>query len=193
MQVKKQCLIVLNHQSLTMKPFWDCKAEEIGCINLRRLLDQLMSPESSHRFFRHVNFEGRNVGASMVMGRGALDESPDGESCRINIYINNNIQGVNNSALVGSMVQMGDPGVYLTFRGVKFNEDSRETSRKNRESNEKGLVAEVGFFGKFLVLIAFLLFCFYYVSCSLGFLSLQKREQIQKLGRSLQHSRVVTH
>ncbi|KAL6340328.1 hypothetical protein AAG906_040765 [Vitis piasezkii] len=111
-----------------MKPFWDCKEEEIACINLQRLLDHLMCPQTSHGSFHRVNLEGRNVGASMVM-----------QSCSINIYINNNVQGVNNSALLGSQVKMGDPGVYLTFRGVKFNEDSRETNKRNGESNEKGL------------------------------------------------------
>ncbi|KAJ9697053.1 hypothetical protein PVL29_009005 [Vitis rotundifolia] len=128
-----------------MKPFWDCKEEEIACINLQRLLDHLMCPQSSHGSFHRVNLEGRNVGASMVMRRGASDESPDKERCSINIYINNNVQGVNNSALLGSQVKMGDPGVYLTFRGVKFNEDSRETNRRNKESNEKGLGANLGF------------------------------------------------
>ena len=160
-QVKKLGLVLLNQNS-TMKPFWDCKEEEIACINLQRLLDHLMCPQTSHGSFHRVNLEGRNVGASMVMRRGASDESPDSESCSINIYINNNVQGVNNSALLGSQVKMGDPGVYLTFRGVKFNEDSRETNKRNGESNEKGLGAKLGFCGKFLlVFISFLLLlCF---------------------------------
>ena len=143
------------------KPFWDYTEEEEE-EEIESLFDQLMSSQSSHGFFRHVKLEGRNVGASMLMRPAASDESPDGlESCRINIYINNNVQGVNNSALVGSQVKMGDPGVCLTFRGVKFNEDSRETNR-NRESNEKGLGVKVGFFGKFFFVLfsLLLLLCF---------------------------------
>ncbi|RVW53714.1 hypothetical protein CK203_069052 [Vitis vinifera] len=147
----------LNHETLLgLQRRGDCLHQSPEIVGSSHV------PQTSHGSFHRVNLEGRNVGASMVMRRGASDESPDSESCSINIYINNNVQGVNNSALLGSQVKMGDPGVYLTFRGVKFNEDSRETNKRNGESNEKGLGAKLGFCGKFLlVFISFLLLlCF---------------------------------
>lgn len=84
-----------------------------------------MSPESRYGPFEHVKLEGRNFGASMVARRGG--ESHD--CCCINIYISNNIQGVNNSILVGSKVKMGDPGVSFSMKGVKFHRGFRQGKR----------------------------------------------------------------
>lgn len=78
-----------------------------------------MSPENRHGQFEHVKLEGKNVGASMIARRGGCSgESHD--CCCINIYINNNIQGVNNSILFGSKVKMGDPGVSFSMKDVKL-------------------------------------------------------------------------
>ncbi|EPS69631.1 hypothetical protein M569_05139, partial [Genlisea aurea] len=58
-----------------------------------------------------VRLRGRNVGASMV-----IDGSPDSNgSCSINIYISNNVQGINNSSLMGSseVTMSGNLGVEL--------------------------------------------------------------------------------
>lgn len=88
-----------------------------------------MSAES--RSFEHVKLEGRNVGATMVARRGGCP----GESlgcCCINIYISNNIQGVNNSILVGSKVKMGDPGVCFSMKDVKFDRGFRQGKIKGR-------------------------------------------------------------
>ncbi|OIT32477.1 hypothetical protein A4A49_16148 [Nicotiana attenuata] len=76
-----------------------------------------MSAESGS--FEHVKLEGRNVGATMVARRGGCAGESHG-CCCINIYISNNIQGLNNSILVGSKVKMGDPGVCFSMKDVKF-------------------------------------------------------------------------
>lgn len=75
-----------------------------------------MARESSHDCPRRVNLDGTNVGATMFVRRNASGESsPD--CCCLNIYINNNVQGVNNSILVGSEVKLRDPGVRIYFFG----------------------------------------------------------------------------
>ncbi|KAK4366151.1 hypothetical protein RND71_014031 [Anisodus tanguticus] len=84
-----------------------------------------MSPESR---FEHVKLEGRNVGASMIARHGGCSGESH-ECCCINIYISNNIQGVNNSILVGSKVKLGDPGVSFSMKDVKFHRGFRQGKR----------------------------------------------------------------
>lgn len=72
--------------------------------------------------FQRVNLEGRNVGATLSVRRngntgGGESQSESERSCCINIYVNNNTQGVNNSILVGSDVRLRDPGVRFYFHG----------------------------------------------------------------------------
>lgn len=70
---------------------------------------------SSKCSFKRVSLKGRNTGATMITRRttsGRLSQEQE-QCCSINIYVNNNIQGVNNSVLVGSAVKLTDPGVYL--------------------------------------------------------------------------------
>lgn len=90
-----------------------------------------MGPDSCNGTFERVNMEGTNTGAAMLIrSTAASGESVDGYC--INIYVNNNIQGVNNSILVGSEVTMRDPGVRLYFGDIKFDKrwpDSRMRSR----------------------------------------------------------------
>ncbi|KAH7690895.1 hypothetical protein IHE45_02G079800 [Dioscorea alata] len=53
---------------------------------------------------------GSNTGASMVVG-------PVSNNCNcINIYVNNNVQGMTNSVVLGSQVVMRDPGVRITLQ-----------------------------------------------------------------------------
>ncbi|GFP82977.1 hypothetical protein PHJA_000440800 [Phtheirospermum japonicum] len=59
-----------------------------------------------------------------------LDGGESPGSCSINVYINNDIQGVNNSMLIGSEVKMGDPGVRLCLEGLKMDRGFRVVSRK---------------------------------------------------------------
>ncbi|KAK1353288.1 hypothetical protein POM88_052423 [Heracleum sosnowskyi] len=90
--------------------------EKLTAIDLSALLN-LMSPERSHGVFGDVNLEGRSNGAVMNARRSSSGKSSD--SCGINVYINNNVQGVCNSILVGSQVNMGDPGVWLSLKPMK--------------------------------------------------------------------------
>lgn len=77
-------------------------------------------------------------------------------SCSINIYISNNVQGVNNSVLVGGEVKQGDPGVCLSFRGLKLDRGLRKTSKiKTSESTQ-------GFW--WMILFAFIAMMFLYTS-----------------------------
>lgn len=66
--------------------------------------------------------EGSNVGAKMSV------ELPEEVDCGcINVYVNSNIQGMNNSvASGGSAVIMGDPGVRVHFH--QYNAAGNNTS-----------------------------------------------------------------
>ncbi|KAG8389144.1 hypothetical protein BUALT_Bualt02G0198600 [Buddleja alternifolia] len=87
-------------------------------------------PQSSRASFENVRLAGSNVGASMITHPG---ESTG--SCSINIYINNDIQGINNSILIGGEVKMGDLGVSLGFEDVNMDRGFRlVTKRKERDS-----------------------------------------------------------
>ncbi|KAL8101970.1 hypothetical protein AgCh_033755 [Apium graveolens] len=90
--------------------------EKPTAIDLTALLN-LMSPERSHGMLGDINWEGRSNGAVMNARRSASGKSSD--SCGINVYINNNVQGVCNSILVGSEVHMGDSGVWLSLKPMK--------------------------------------------------------------------------
>ncbi|WOL05793.1 hypothetical protein Cni_G14524 [Canna indica] len=61
----------------------------------------------------HVSSIGTNTGASMLIQRHL---PPASHCCCVSIYVNNNIQGVTNSVLLGSKVSMGDAGVRLSLR-----------------------------------------------------------------------------
>ncbi|KAA0039894.1 xyloglucan galactosyltransferase KATAMARI1-like protein [Cucumis melo var. makuwa] len=60
-----------------------------------------------------LRLEGGNMGASMSVSHGGECKLPN--CCCINIYVNSNIQGVNNSTLNGGEVKMGSPGVFFLF------------------------------------------------------------------------------
>lgn len=80
--------------------------------------------EISHGEFEGINMESRNSGATMITRRNFSGES--GDYLCINIHVNNNVQGINNSILVGSKVNLGDSGVWLSLKDVKVG--TRETS-----------------------------------------------------------------
>lgn len=97
-------------------------------------------PQINRGSFENVRLRGTSVGASMVAEGGS------GESCSINIYINNDIQGINNSVLLGSEVRMGDPGVSLCLEGLKMDRGLRlVTNNKGADSTH------------FILLFAFLI------------------------------------
>ncbi|XP_019178272.1 PREDICTED: uncharacterized protein LOC109173488 [Ipomoea nil] len=90
-----------------------------------------MSSRGEFGSFEDVKMEGTNVGATMIARRTCSGDSRD--SCCINIYISNNVQGVNNSILVGSSVRLRDPGVSFSIDGLTFRTESLQ--RKNRLSD----------------------------------------------------------
>ncbi|KAF3335258.1 hypothetical protein FCM35_KLT19765 [Carex littledalei] len=57
----------------------------------------------------HLAADGTNIGATMAVRR-VPQIARLNESICINIHLNNNIQGVTNSVLLGSKVVMRDPG-----------------------------------------------------------------------------------
>ncbi|KAK2997823.1 hypothetical protein RJ639_026148 [Escallonia herrerae] len=104
-------------------------------------MDHLMPQGSSHASFERINLEGSNVGAAMVARRGTSSGEAN-DCCGINIYISNNIQGVNNSILVGSEVNMGDPGVWFTLKDAKLDRGFLRQPNKRRDSSSAlGLLA----------------------------------------------------
>ncbi|KAM7527348.1 hypothetical protein LguiB_030758 [Lonicera macranthoides] len=125
------------------------KQEETVSDNISRLINRLiMASGFSHGSFERVKLKGTNIGAAMINSRGSSGESSEAsESCSINIYINNNVQGVNNSVVVGSEVNMGDPGVWLSLKGAKLD---RGSVRPKKRINDSGL----GFLGMFMCYVA---------------------------------------
>lgn len=107
-----------------------CRQEGIGD---RKLYEDLMFPQCADGCFENVKLEGRTTGASLITRGGNSGESRD--CCSINIYISNNVQGVNNSVLVGSNVNLGDPGVYLSFEGLKLDNKGFQKSSKKKGSD----------------------------------------------------------
>ncbi|KAL1313505.1 hypothetical protein AAHE18_16G117600 [Arachis hypogaea] len=75
--------------------------------------------------FEYINLDGKNVGATMrLQHRSKKGEAEEEHCCCINIYVNNNVQGVSNSVLHGSEVKMRDPGVSLYFENFKIDKET---------------------------------------------------------------------
>ncbi|KAG5043638.1 hypothetical protein JHK85_007936 [Glycine max] len=88
-----------------------------------------MDSNFKHDSFEYINLEGENVGATMrVQHRSTKGESKD--CCCINIYVNNNVQGVSNSVLHGSEVRMRDPGVSLYFENLKVDKGTLSSNKR---------------------------------------------------------------
>ena len=109
------------------------------------------APESSER----VNLENANAGASFSLRQGNGAESHD--CCCINIYINNNVQGVNNSALCDSEVNMRDPGVHLFFGDVKLGKRSQRAARKKKSKGSTSSSHNLGPLFAFIISVLLLL------------------------------------
>ncbi|KAK4758027.1 hypothetical protein SAY87_019328 [Trapa incisa] len=111
----------------------------------------------------HAKLQGRNCGADMLICRSGASDSQD---CCINIYISNNIQGVNNSSLVGGRVKMGDPGVSLSFGDLNldrriFTAQRRKT--RSRRSNYFSWGLNAGSFAGVLLVLVLALELYYTV------------------------------
>ncbi|KAD3068538.1 hypothetical protein E3N88_36418 [Mikania micrantha] len=108
-----------------------------------------MSSESSHQgalfqppsIIGDPNLEGTNVGAAMIINRhGGSTGFSSGEvndGCGLNIYVTNNIQGLNNSIMIGSRLNMGDPG-WAVRVGEGQSLILKTSVLKAKESAEKG-------------------------------------------------------
>lgn len=81
-----------------------------------------------------------STGATMSVASGAKHRccSCGGELC-VNIYVNNNVQGVTNSVLLGSKVVMRDPGARVKSR----HRPRRGRRRVVKAANWVGIVAGV--------------------------------------------------
>ncbi|KAH1195074.1 hypothetical protein GmHk_19G055685 [Glycine max] len=87
-----------------------------------------MDSNFKHDSFEYINLDGKNVGATMrLQHRSSKGESKD--CCCINIYVNNNVQGVSNSVLHGSEVRMRDPGVSLYFENLKVDKGTPSSNK----------------------------------------------------------------
>ncbi|XP_010415881.1 PREDICTED: uncharacterized protein LOC104701830 [Camelina sativa] len=106
-------------------------------------------PESD---FGGINLNGRNVGAVMVAPRDVDIASQSG--CRINIYVNSNVQATCGSALLSSEVKLRDPGVHLHIQDVKMTRDDDGSKQKEMTLMNVGLCL-VCLFNIVLVLILF--------------------------------------
>ncbi|KAJ1391424.1 ABC transporter C family member 5 [Sesbania bispinosa] len=79
-----------------------------------------MDSKFKHGSFEYINLDGKNVGATMrLQHRSSTKGEPKEDCCCINIYVNNNVQGVSNSVLHDSEVRMRDPGISLYFENLK--------------------------------------------------------------------------
>ncbi|KAK1420579.1 hypothetical protein QVD17_22290 [Tagetes erecta] len=120
------------------------KQHTTATINISALIAQIMASESSRRhptgpafqpsnIIRDPLLEGTNMGATMTVHRGpGLSSGEVNDSCGVNIYVNNNIQGLNNSIMIGSRLYMGDPGVWLTLKDSNL---EKWFSKKNNGFN----------------------------------------------------------
>ncbi|KAJ7977165.1 Transmembrane protein [Quillaja saponaria] len=96
-----------------------------------------MNPKHQNDCFESISLEGKNTGARMRFHQSNTQGDPeDDHCCCINIYVNNNVQGVCNSVLDGSEVKMRDPGVCLYFGDLKLGRRPIRTNYKNMFSQE---------------------------------------------------------
>lgn len=93
-----------------------------------------MDPEEyfGTEFSDHVNLEGTNVGASSRVHHYVSGKSES--CCSINIYVTSNVQGVNNSIVVGSEVLSGDPGVFLCMGDLYMKGGPLKKKKKKKKN-----------------------------------------------------------
>jgi hypothetical protein len=73
----------------------------------------------------HLAADGTNIGATMAVRR-VPQIVRSNECISINIHLNNNIQGVTNSVLLGSKVIMRDPGARMAFNCGEMDDRDEE-------------------------------------------------------------------
>ena len=97
-----------------------------------------MDSKFKHGSFEYINLDGKNVGATMRLQHRSTEGEPKDHCCCINIYVNNNVQGVSNSVLHGSDVKMRDPGVSLYFEDLKFDKGTPAYNKRVCWGNRLG-------------------------------------------------------
>lgn len=112
-------------------------------------------PRISRGSFENIRLSGRNMGASMVVDGGGSSESAG--SCSINIYINNDVQGINNSVLIGSEVKMGDPGVRVWLDEVKMDRGFRMVNKNKGLDSAAFWVLLVAFLVLIVSILAYII------------------------------------
>ncbi|XP_042438140.1 uncharacterized protein LOC122023830 [Zingiber officinale] len=88
----------------------------------------------------HFSSDGMNTGASMAVHyrrcRPVESSLARSHCCCVNMYVNNNVQGVTNSVLFGSKVKIEDACTRLAF--AQFN-----SSKGNKDRGDDGLRTEM--------------------------------------------------
>ncbi|KAG9447699.1 hypothetical protein H6P81_013827 [Aristolochia fimbriata] len=112
-------------------------AEEDMASLFDKLSDHLRSldgiPAAATTFKNNrVTFDGASAGSSMTVDPIDVLDRKSSRCCCVNIYINSNAQGVNNSLIVGSEVRLRDPGVRLSTPFPLL----KKRSRKSRKAQE---------------------------------------------------------
>ncbi|KGN46369.1 hypothetical protein Csa_004893 [Cucumis sativus] len=99
-----------------------------------------MEARDENEALEGVRLEGGNMGASMSVSHGGECKLPN--CCCINIYVNSNIQGVNNSTLNGGEVKMGSPGVFFLFGDMepKLHQNKTSSLHQNPKLWQWGLM-----------------------------------------------------
>ncbi|KAL3517747.1 hypothetical protein ACH5RR_020336 [Cinchona calisaya] len=113
------------------------QGKQEGETGVSDLYSHLMFPQGTRGCFEGIKLEGRNAGASTIARHGCPGGLQD--CCSINIYISNNVQGVNNSVLVDSKVKQGDPGVRISLQGLKLDRGFQKTKKKKTNELTQGL------------------------------------------------------
>lgn len=111
----------------------------------------MMEPERpSLDSYGRINLEGKNTGATFSLHGENGGQSHD--CCCINIYLNNNIQGANNSVLHESELNMRNPGVCLFLGDVKLGKRSSlsRNKRRRKTKNEENTNTKLGSRARFL-------------------------------------------
>ncbi|KAE9585520.1 hypothetical protein Lalb_Chr25g0289821 [Lupinus albus] len=112
-----------------------------------------MDPKAKHGSLEYINLEGKNVGATMHLHHRSTKCKPKKDCCCVNIYVNNNVQGISNSVLHDSEVKMRNPGVRLYFEDFKVGKGNSRYNNRSIYWRET-----LGFWLFIFILLALILF-----------------------------------
>jgi len=90
----------------------------------------------------------------MFIRHGVNDEPQDSYS--INIFVNNNVQGVNNSILLESEVSMRDPGVSIFLEDMKLKSKKKRRNEDDASGSSKLGSLGMAMLAAFILLLLFL-------------------------------------